>query len=90
MGDTLRPLLHGARLPLGPPLSVWGKWGMAHRAGWGHHEHVPQASVLDWQEELLRIAPQLLELPIAARQAVYDTVARFLREDAENVLALAA
>ena len=38
---------------------------------------------MDWQEELLRIAPQIFELPAAARQAVYDTVSRFLREDAE-------
>ncbi len=38
---------------------------------------------MDWQEELLRIAPQLFELPVAARQAVYDTVSKFLREDAE-------
>jgi hypothetical protein len=64
--------------------------GDAHPAGRGHHERVPQDHVLDWQEELLRIAPRLLELPSAARQAVYDTVAGFLREDAENVLALAA
>ena len=39
--------------------------------------------VLDWQEELLRIAPQIFELPVAARQAVYDVVSCFLREDAE-------
>ena len=38
---------------------------------------------MDWQEELLRIAPQLFELPAAARQAVYDVVSRFLREDVE-------
>jgi hypothetical protein len=41
-----------------------------------------QDRVLDWQEELLRITPRLLELPAAARQAVYDVVADFLREDA--------
>lgn len=39
--------------------------------------------VLDWQEELLRIAPRIFELPPAARQAVYDVVSGFLREDAE-------
>lgn len=39
--------------------------------------------VLDWQVELLRIAPHLLELPKPARQAVYEVVAGFLREDAE-------
>ena len=39
--------------------------------------------VLDWEEELLRIAPRLLELPEAARQAIYDTVAGFMQEDAE-------
>ena len=38
--------------------------------------------VMDWQEELRRIAPRLLELPVAARQAVYDVVAGFMREDA--------
>ena len=38
---------------------------------------------MDWQEELLRIAPRLFDLPAAARQAVYDTVSGFLREDAE-------
>ena len=64
--------------------------GDAHPAGRAHHVRVPQDHVPDWQEELLRIAPRLLELPSAARQAVYDTVAGFLREDAENVLALAA
>ncbi len=41
-----------------------------------------QDRVLNWQEELLRIAPRLLELPVAARQAVCDVVADFLREDA--------
>jgi hypothetical protein len=41
-----------------------------------------QDRVLDWREELLRIAPQLLELPSAARQAVSDVVADFMREDA--------
>lgn len=40
--------------------------------------------VLDWQEELLRIAPRLLELPIAARLAIYDVVEDFLREDAST------
>ena len=38
---------------------------------------------MDWQEELLRIAPHIFELPAAARQAVYDVVSGFLREDAE-------
>ena len=38
---------------------------------------------MDWQEELLRIAPRLYDLPEAARQAVYDTVNGFLREDSE-------
>ncbi len=38
--------------------------------------------VLDWHEELRRIAPRLLELPIAARLAIYDTVEQFLQEDA--------
>jgi hypothetical protein len=38
---------------------------------------------MDWQEELLRIAPRLFDLPEAARQAVYDTVNGFLREDAD-------
>ena len=37
--------------------------------------------VQDWQEELLRIAPRLQELPDAARRAVYAVVEEFLRED---------
>jgi len=37
--------------------------------------------VQDWQEELLRIAPRLQDLPDAARQAVYAVVEEFLRED---------
>ena len=44
--------------------------------------------VMDWHEELLRIAPRLFELPDAARQAVYDVVSGFLREDAEPVKTL--
>jgi hypothetical protein len=36
---------------------------------------------MDWQEELLRIAPRLAELPDAARQAVYAVVEEFVRED---------
>jgi hypothetical protein len=49
-----------------------------------HHVSVPtdlRDRVMDWQEELLRIAPRLFDLPAPARQAVYDTVNRFLRED---------
>jgi hypothetical protein len=38
--------------------------------------------VLEWETELLRLASELHELPDAARAAVLDTVARFLREDA--------
>lgn len=38
--------------------------------------------VMDWHEELLRIAPRLTELPDAARKAVYAVVEDFLREDA--------
>ncbi|MDX6427044.1 MAG: hypothetical protein QOD52_2449 [Gaiellaceae bacterium] len=41
--------------------------------------------MLDWHEELLRIAPRLFDLPEAARQAVYDAVNGFLREDAGPV-----
>ncbi len=55
----------------------------------GHHACVPtdrRDRVMDWEEELLRIAPWLFELPAAARQAVYDTVAGFMREDAEATL----
>ena len=37
---------------------------------------------MDWQEELLRIAPRLHELSDAARDAVYAVVDDFLREDA--------
>jgi hypothetical protein len=36
---------------------------------------------MDWQEELLRIAPRLKEMPDAARKAVYAVVEDFLRED---------
>jgi hypothetical protein len=36
---------------------------------------------MDWEEELLRIAPRLHELPAAAREAVYAVVEDFLRED---------
>ena len=39
--------------------------------------------MLDWQVELLRIAPRLFDLPEAARHAIYETVNCFLREDAE-------
>lgn len=38
--------------------------------------------MLDWQDELRRITPQLLELPAAARRALYDVVTDFQREDA--------
>ena len=41
---------------------------------------------MDWEEELQRIAPRLLELPEAARQAIFDAVAGFQREDAEATL----
>ena len=40
--------------------------------------------VLDWREEMLRVAPRLNELPAAARRAVLETVGAFLREDAEE------
>jgi hypothetical protein len=36
---------------------------------------------MDWHEELLRIAPQLHEMPDAAREAVYAVIEDFLRED---------
>ena len=48
-----------------------------------------QDRVLFWQEELLRIA-KLQDLSPAARKAVYDVVADFMREDAEAVEELAA
>jgi hypothetical protein len=38
--------------------------------------------VIDWHDELLRIAPRLSDLPEAAREAVYAVVEDFLREDA--------
>ena len=38
--------------------------------------------VLDWQDELVRIAPELPALPEAARDAVLALVARFATEDA--------
>jgi hypothetical protein len=37
--------------------------------------------IMDWHDELLRIAPRLSDLPDAARQAVYAVVEDFLRED---------
>jgi hypothetical protein len=37
--------------------------------------------ILDWHDELMRIAPKLDEMPAAARQAVYAVVEEFLRED---------
>ena len=41
--------------------------------------------VLDWHDELLRIAPRLSDMPEAAREAVYAVVEDFLREDAGRV-----
>ncbi len=38
--------------------------------------------VMDWHDELLRIAPRLHDMPEAARKAVYAVVEDFLREDA--------
>ena len=38
--------------------------------------------IMDWHDELMRIAPKLNEMPAAARQAVYAVVEEFLREDA--------
>ena len=37
--------------------------------------------IMDWHDELLRIAPRLHEMPDAARKAVYAVVEEFLRED---------
>ena len=39
--------------------------------------------VCDWQEELVRIAPELPTLPKAARDLVLDLLAHFAAEDAE-------
>ena len=44
-----------------------------------------QDRVLDWREELLRVAPRLHELPDDARRAVLETVGAFLREDADEL-----
>jgi hypothetical protein len=41
--------------------------------------------VLDWREELMRVAPRLHELPEAARLAFLGTVGAFLREDADEL-----
>lgn len=38
--------------------------------------------ILDWHDELRRLAPELPSLPQAAREALDATVARFLWEDA--------
>jgi hypothetical protein len=45
----------------------------------------PADRVLDWREELLRVAPRLNELPDAARRAVLEVVGSFLREDADDL-----
>ena len=53
-----------------------------------HDEAMPPDSadrVLDWREELLRVAPRLNELPDAARRAVLDVVCSFLREDQDDL-----
>ena len=58
-----------------------------------HAETVTQPRrdrVLDWREELLRIAPELPSLPVQARLAVLRLVARFVHEDAEELEAEAA
>lgn len=41
--------------------------------------------VLDWREEMLRVAPRLYELPAAARRAVLEAVGSFLSEDADEL-----
>jgi hypothetical protein len=41
--------------------------------------------IMDWHDELLRIAPRLHEMPDAARQAVYAVVEEFLREDDSGI-----
>jgi hypothetical protein len=51
-----------------------------------HHWKVTGDSterVLDWKQELLGLAHQLHDLPPAARLAVLETVADFLREDVQ-------
>lgn len=53
-----------------------------------HDEGMPLDSVdrvMDWREELLRVAPRLSELPDAARRAVLDAVGSFLREDQDDL-----
>ena len=40
--------------------------------------------ILDWREELRRIAARLPELPAGARQAVEEVVTAFAREDAND------
>jgi hypothetical protein len=42
-----------------------------------------RSEVRDWQDELVRIAPELPGLPSAAREAVLALVTRFAAEDAE-------
>lgn len=54
----------------------------------GEDEVMPLDSVdrvLDWREELLRVAPRLNDLPDAARRAVLEVVGSFLREDADDL-----
>jgi hypothetical protein len=40
--------------------------------------------VLDWQDEMRRLEPRLLELPAAAREAIREVVAAFQLEDAAS------
>ena len=41
--------------------------------------------VLDWREELLRVAPRFHELPDPARRAILAVVGAFLNEDADDL-----
>jgi hypothetical protein len=61
---------------------------MGDVGGRTHDEVMPHDSVdrvLDWREELMRVAPNLSELPDAARRAVLEAVGSFIREDADDL-----
>jgi hypothetical protein len=46
----------------------------------------PTERVLDWKQELLCVAQEIDDLPHEARIAVLETVADFVREDAQALV----
>jgi len=73
----------------GGRITLWGRClavtGDTRADGSVHGETMPldrRDRVLDWHDELRRLAPRLAELPLAARLAIAEVVATFAREDA--------